>query len=129
MAKWQSELSHCDAVLLFGPHPLSALFDASKARSSTHIPLGERKSRCLTFLSVPSRKARSQLSCQGARGSAPLPRADWGAIVVGDEMAKRYSAILFDAVLETGISLVRSADFQATKELDRQLWRAADKLE
>ena len=42
--------------------------------------------------------------------------------MVGDEMAKRYSAILFDAVLETGISLVRLADFRPREELDRQLW-------
>jgi glycosyltransferase involved in cell wall biosynthesis len=37
-------------------------------------------------------------------------------------MAKRYSAILNDAVLETGISLVRSTDFRPREELDRQLW-------
>jgi len=37
-------------------------------------------------------------------------------------MARRYSAILRDSVLETGISLVRPADFRPREELDTQVW-------
>jgi glycosyltransferase involved in cell wall biosynthesis len=51
-----------------------------------------------------------------------------GAIVVGDEMAKRYSAVLHDSVLETGISLVRSVDFKSLEELDAQNWPGSKQI-
>ena len=124
MAKWQSELSHCDAVLLFGPHPLSALFGFQARLARRPIFVGVREN-LVAYLShrVPSRKARSAAQVARALEAVHLYLGrTGGAIVVGDEMAKRYSAILHDSVLETGISLVRSADFRPREELDRQLW-------
>ena len=124
MAKWQSELSHCDAVLLFGPHPLSTLFGFQAKLARRPIFVGVREN-LIAYLShrVPDRKAR--LAAHAAKTLEAvhlyLGRSG-GAIVVGDEMAKRYSAVLRDSVLETGISLVQPADFRPREELDTQVW-------
>jgi glycosyltransferase involved in cell wall biosynthesis len=45
-----------------------------------------------------------------------------GAIIVGDEMARRYSASLRASVLETGFSLVRPADFKPREEVGTPTW-------
>lgn len=124
MAKWQSELSHCDAVLLFGPHPLSALFGFQARLARRPIFVGVREN-LVAYLShrVPSRKARSAAQVARALEAVHLYLGrTGGAIVVGDEMAKRYSAVLHDSVLETGISLVRMDDFRPREEMDRRLW-------
>jgi glycosyltransferase involved in cell wall biosynthesis len=43
-------------------------------------------------------------------------------------MATRYSAVLHDSVLETGISLVQPADFRPREELDRQEWPGSKQI-
>jgi glycosyltransferase involved in cell wall biosynthesis len=130
MAKWQSELSNCDAILLFGPHPLSALFgfQAKLARRPLFVGVRENLTVYLShrvtgrkvYLATSLARALEKVHLYLGRGG--------GAIVVGDEMAKRYSAVLHDSVLETGISLVRSVDFKSLEELDAQNWPGSKQI-
>jgi glycosyltransferase involved in cell wall biosynthesis len=130
MAKWQAELRRCDAVLLFGPHPLSALFGFQARLVRCPIFVGVREN-LIAYLShrVPDRRARSAAHVARALEAVHLYLGrTGGAIVVGDEMATRYSAVLHDSVLETGISLVQPADFRPREELDRQEWPGSKQI-
>lgn len=124
MARWQSELSRCDAVLLFGPHPLSALFGLQAKLAGRPVFVGVREN-LIAYLShrVPDRKAWFAALVATTLEAVHLYLGrSGGAIIVGDEMARRYSASLRASVLETGFSLVRPADFKPREEVGTPTW-------
>ena len=120
--RWHRELSSCDAVLVFGPHPLSTLFELDARASRIPVFVGVRENLS-DYLQYRTRGWRSRIAGPAARAmqQAHLRLASAGALVVGDEMADFYRSRGV-TVLQSGISLLRQSQFSSPEEIEERVW-------
>jgi glycosyltransferase involved in cell wall biosynthesis len=113
-----------DAVVLFGPHPLSVLFGAIATWRHVPVFVGVRENLSL-YLSHRVRGWRRRVARPAAwllqTAHVALGRSG-GAVVVGSEMGELYRARLKDRVLETGISLVPADALLPEAQLFERPW-------
>lgn len=114
----------CDAALLFGPHPIAAIFGAIARRHRIPVFVGVREN-LVDYLPHRVTGWRRRLARPAASALQAVHVAlgrSGGAVVVGSEMAGRYRDALGDRVLETGISLVPAADLVPEEVVERRPW-------
>ena len=123
IARWQRELKACDAVVLFGPHPLSVIFGLQAKAARRPVIVGVRQD-FPEYLSHRAKGWRRRLAVPTARALEAAHRRlgrGGGVIAVGDEMARRYAQPR-SRVFVTGVSLVRSVDIVPLEEAVSRPW-------
>ncbi|MDA8037641.1 MAG: glycosyltransferase [Actinomycetota bacterium] len=120
---FRSELAGLDAVLLFGPHPLSDLFGLRARLSRVPAIVGVREDlREYLFHRTDGWKQRVARPLAGVlEGFHKAVSFRTAAIVVGDDMSARYTSP-FRAVLTTGISLLKPGDVVPLEEAVHRPW-------
>jgi glycosyltransferase involved in cell wall biosynthesis len=126
---WSHELSRCDAVLLFGPHPYAAVFglQARFARVPVVVGvrqdfpryLGHRATGWQRPAAITAGRVLELVHKRLARGG--------GVVAVGNEMSQRY-ANGHIPVLTTGVSLVRPADLVPLEDVLSRPWPGTHQL-
>jgi glycosyltransferase involved in cell wall biosynthesis len=126
--RWHRELANCDALLVFGPHPLGTLLGLEARVRRIPVFVGVREN-LNDYLSHRTTGWRHRLSrpAAGAMQQAHLRLASAGAIVVGDEMASVYAAHGV-TVLQTGISLLRQEQFLPLEQVLARSWPGASTI-
>jgi len=122
-AIWNRELSRCDAVLIFGPHPYAALFGLQAHFAHVPTVVGVRQDLPV-YLSYRFNGLKRRAAVAAGRSLELISRRlarEGGAVAVGEEMARRYAA-RSGRVLATGVSLVRAADLVAVEEAVARPW-------
>lgn len=121
-SRWRRESAACHAVLVFGPHPLSMLFELQARSRGTPVFVGVRENFD-DYLSHRTKGWRRLLAKPAAllMRQAHLRLASGGAVVVGDEMADVYRAHGVP-VLQSGISLLHKGDFVPFEEVRSRPW-------
>jgi len=118
-----AELDRLDAVLLFGPHPLSELFGARARLAGVPVVVGAREelaayvSRRAPGWAVPAARPVALL-LEVLHRSVGSPG---GAVVVGGPLARRYSGRR-RPVLATGVSLLRRAEVPFLDDVLARPW-------
>ncbi|HLI43664.1 MAG TPA: glycosyltransferase [Acidimicrobiales bacterium] len=120
--RWHRKLADCDALLLFGPHPLGTLLgmEARARRIPVFVGVRENLNDYLRHRTAGWRH-RLVRPAAAAMQQAHLRLASAGAIVVGGEMASIYAAHGV-TVLQTGISLLRQEQFLPLERVLARAW-------
>ena len=122
-ARWREEIGQCDAALVFGPHPYSAVFGLQTRLAHVPLVVGVRQD-FPKYLAQRTRDWRRLAAIPTGYGLELVHRRlakGGGVVAVGDEMSQRYSH-RGTRVLTTGVSLVRPADLVPLPEVLSRPW-------
>lgn len=127
--RWQAELRNCDAVLVFGPHPFSALLGLQAKAVRVPVVVGVRQD-FPQYLARRTHGWQRAVAVHFARGLElvhQLMARGGGVVTIGDQMARRYSHGR-TRVLATGVSLVRNSDVVPLAEAINRPWPGGYKV-
>ncbi len=122
-ALWHRELSVCDAVLLFGPHPYAAVFGLQARFAQVPVIVGVRQDfpKYLVHRAIGWRRVPAAATGYGLEFVHRRLARSGGVVAIGYEMAQRYTNNR-TRVMTTGVSLVQPSDIVSMKDVQARPW-------